>query len=113
LPYGYNAFWKDSFNGIQFDSDGFAIETEVHLKVLKAGLKVAEVPSFEYKRKHGEGKLRSFRDGYKIAATILKERFRRSAAKREYASNLNPKPGESCQYVEYNEIRSSEDLAST
>ncbi|MFC1924382.1 glycosyltransferase family 2 protein [Chloroflexota bacterium] len=112
LPYGYNAFWKGSFNGIQFNSDGFAIETEIHLKVLRAGLKVAEVPSFEYKRKHGEGKLRSFSDGFKIAATILKERFRRSAATQDQGNEFRLQPGASCPYAEYNKISYSKDPAS-
>jgi hypothetical protein len=76
LCYGYNAFWKKTFNQIKLKSDGFEIETEVHLKVSKAGLKVTEVPSFEGKRLYGTGKLKTFRDGWKILKTILKERLR-------------------------------------
>ena len=34
-------------------ADGFEIETQMNLRVLRAGFKVAEVPSFEADRIHG------------------------------------------------------------
>ena len=76
LAYGYNAFRKSAFKGIQLTSDGFEIETELHIKAAKAGLKVKEVPSFESKRLSGKGALRSLPDGWRILKTILRERFR-------------------------------------
>lgn len=75
LAYGYNAFRKSALKGIQLSSDGFEIETELNIKVAKAGLKVKEVPSFERKRISGRENLRSFQDGWRILRTILKERF--------------------------------------
>jgi hypothetical protein len=36
---------------------------------------IAEVPSFEYDRLHGESNLRTFRDGWRVLVTILRERF--------------------------------------
>lgn len=76
LAYGYNAFHKSAFKGIQLTSDGFEIETELHIKAAKAGLKVKEVPSFESERLSGKGALRSLPDGWRILKTILRERFR-------------------------------------
>ncbi len=76
LAYGYNAFHKRAFKGIQLTSDGFEIETELNIKAAKAGLKVKEVPSFESERLSGKGALRSLPDGWRILKTILRERFR-------------------------------------
>ena len=53
-------------------SVGFGIETEISIKARKKHLKVIEIPSFEKKRGTGTGKLHSFRDGYIIIKTILK-----------------------------------------
>ena len=50
---------------------GFGIETEISIKSVKRGLKVIEVPSIEKKRAVGEGKLRTFSDGYTILRTII------------------------------------------
>lgn len=73
LCYGYNAFWKKAFKEVFFKGNGFEVETEINIKINKAGLKVTEVPSFETERINGEGKLHSLRDGYRILTTIFKE----------------------------------------
>jgi len=73
LCYGYRSFRRDIFSKMQLKSKGFSIETEMSIKAAKLKLKVLEVPSFEKKRKYGEGKLRGFVDGWKIAMIILKE----------------------------------------
>jgi glycosyltransferase involved in cell wall biosynthesis len=75
LCYGYNAFWRRVFQQITLKTDGFEIETEMNIKVKRAGLKVMEVPSIEEKRFSGDGKLRSFSDGWRILRTIVGERF--------------------------------------
>ncbi len=75
LCYGYNAFRHKALDGIDISADGFEIETEINIKVLRAGLKVAEVPSFEKARINGESNLRSFKDGWRILKTILRCRF--------------------------------------
>ena len=41
-----------------------------------AGLSVAEVPSFELDRIHGESNLRTFRDGWRVLRTLMTERRR-------------------------------------
>lgn len=75
LVYGFHAFWREILESIDIESDSFAIDTELYIKVKKAGLKVAEVPSFEARRVYGSGNLRSLKDGWRILKTILKERF--------------------------------------
>ncbi|MCS6800898.1 MAG: glycosyltransferase family 2 protein [Chloroflexota bacterium] len=75
LCYGYNAFWRRVLPLLALDADGFEIETLMNIRALRAGLKVAEVPSFEAPRIHGEGRLRAFPDGWRVLKTILRERF--------------------------------------
>lgn len=75
LCYGYNALHRRVLDKVEFVSDGFEIETEMHIKVKKHHLKVTEVPSFEASRIYGAGKLRTFKDGWRILKTIIRERF--------------------------------------
>jgi hypothetical protein len=77
ITYGYNAFWRRSVEGVKVRANGFEEVVEWNIMIRRKGLKVIEVPSYEYPRLHGEGKLHSFRDGWRILRTILKERFRR------------------------------------
>jgi glycosyltransferase involved in cell wall biosynthesis len=74
LCYGYNAFWRHCFEHVQLDCDGFEIETLINIRMHQAGLRIAEVPSFEYHRIHGTSNLNAFRDGWRVLRTILKER---------------------------------------
>lgn len=73
LCYGYNAFWKKAFDAVNFNGNGFEVETEINIRIRKAGLKVAEVPSFETERINGVGNLHSLKDGWRILTTIFKE----------------------------------------
>ncbi|OIQ52784.1 glycosyltransferase family 2 protein [Neomoorella thermoacetica] len=73
LCYGYNAFWKKSFEKISFQGNGFEVETEINIKIKKAGLKVIEVPSYEAPRLNGKGNLHSLKDGWRILKTIFRE----------------------------------------
>lgn len=82
LCYGYNAFWRRVLPQLDLDGDGFEIETMMNVRALRAGLKVAEVPSFEEPRRHGVSRLRAIPDGWRVLKTIFRERFTRSA-KRE------------------------------
>jgi glycosyltransferase involved in cell wall biosynthesis len=87
LCYGYNVFWRRHLAVLGLDAttelkddgsplwgDGFEIETLIHVRVAKAGLQVAEVPSFEYKRIHGVSNLNATRDGLRVIRTIFAER---------------------------------------
>jgi glycosyltransferase involved in cell wall biosynthesis len=102
LCYGYNVFWRRHVpvlgldatsdlkeGGTPFWGDGFEIETLIHVRVAKAGLRVAEVPSFEYKRIHGVSNLNATRDGLRVVRTILAERTR-SRRLQERSASLAP-----------------------
>ncbi len=73
LCYGYNAFWKRCLDEVIIDCDGFEVETLLTLRMQKARMKIAEVPSFEYRRIYGQSNLRTFRDGWRVLKTILSE----------------------------------------
>jgi len=75
LCYGYNAFWKKVLPILELDCDGFEIETMMNVRALRFGLKVTEVPSFEYRRVFGEGRLKAIPDGWRVLKTIFKEMF--------------------------------------
>ncbi|AZK93355.1 MULTISPECIES: glycosyltransferase family 2 protein [Streptomyces] len=74
LCYGYNAFWKHCLDDISLDCTGFEIETLMNIRVVKAGLRVQEVPSHEYVRIHGVSNLSAVRDGLRVLRVILKEK---------------------------------------
>jgi glycosyltransferase involved in cell wall biosynthesis len=86
LCYGYNVFWRSCLPVLRLDAvtpgpsdgtklwgDGFEIETLIHVRVALAGLRVAEVPSYEYPRLHGMSNLRTARDGMRIIRTMAAE----------------------------------------
>ena len=80
LCYGFMAFRRSALARLDLRSDGFEIETEIVVRALRTGLRVAEVPSFEAERFHGDSKLRTWRDGGRVASTLVRHRFRRDAA---------------------------------
>ncbi len=73
LCYGYNAFWADVLADLQVVGDGFEIETIMNIRVLQAKLKVVEVPSFEDRRRYGEGRLKALPDGWRVLKSIFRE----------------------------------------
>jgi glycosyltransferase involved in cell wall biosynthesis len=73
LCYGYNAFWAEAVRKLDLDGDGFEIETEMNVRALRAGLKIAEIPSFEAERIHGTSNLKTIPDGWRVLRTILRE----------------------------------------
>lgn len=77
LCYGYNAFWRRCLPHLHVDCDGFEVETVLNVRAAKAGLKVVEVPSYEHDRIHGLSNLNAWRDGKRVLAAILRERFTR------------------------------------
>ncbi|NYV76432.1 glycosyltransferase family 2 protein [Streptomyces sp. UH6] len=79
LCYGYNAFWRHCLDRIDLDCTGFEVETLMNIRVVKAGLKVQEIPSHEYLRIHGVSNLRAVRDGLRVLRVILAERSNRRA----------------------------------
>jgi hypothetical protein len=73
LCYGYNAFWRACLPQLNVDIDGFEVETLLNLRAAKSGLRVVEVASFELSRIHGQSNLRTFKDGWLVLGTILRE----------------------------------------
>jgi glycosyltransferase involved in cell wall biosynthesis len=82
LCYGYNAFWRHCLEEIDLDCTGFEIETLMNIRLVKAGLKVQEIPSHEYLRIHGTSNLHAARDGLRVLKVIFKERSNRGAQRR-------------------------------
>jgi glycosyltransferase involved in cell wall biosynthesis len=76
LCYGYNAFSRRAILSLGLDGDGFEIETMMNVRALKAGLRIVEVPSFEYDRIHGSSNLHTVRDGWRVLRTIVGEWLR-------------------------------------
>jgi glycosyltransferase involved in cell wall biosynthesis len=79
LCYGYNALWRRCLDFIEIDCDGFEIETLISLRLHKSRLKITEVPSFEYRRIWGQSNLHTFRDGWRVLRTIMREVGREKA----------------------------------
>jgi glycosyltransferase involved in cell wall biosynthesis len=73
LCYGYAAFWSRVLPTLALTADGFEIETEMNVRALRRRLRVAEVPSFEAERIHGESNLRTFHDGWRVLKAIGRE----------------------------------------
>jgi glycosyltransferase involved in cell wall biosynthesis len=82
LCYGYNAFWRHCLPYMNVTCDGFEVETQIHVRIARAGLAVTEVASVEHPRLHGESKLNALRDGLRVLRTILRERARQDSARR-------------------------------
>lgn len=78
LCYGYTAFWRDCLRGLRVDCPGFEVETLMNVRAARAGLRVAEVPSYEQARIHGSSNLNARRDGIRVLRTIVAERVRPS-----------------------------------
>ena len=89
LCYGYNAFRRECLSVMDLEvgddstdpgamrwGDGFEVETLINVRIAKAGLVVAEVPSFEHSRHFGDSNLNAFSDGIRVLRTIHAERKR-------------------------------------
>ena len=83
LCYGYNAFWARCLPWISLDVPGFEVETLINLRMASAGMKITEVPSFEKERISGQSNLKTFRDGFRVLGTILKEGRRHRSLRHE------------------------------
>ncbi|MFF4188387.1 glycosyltransferase family 2 protein [Streptomyces sp. NPDC001691] len=94
LCYGYNAFWKHCLDKIVLDCSGFEIETLINVRIVKAGLRVQEVPSYEYNRIHGVSNLSAVRDGIRVLKVILREKAVPRSRRRTQAVFLNTRRGE-------------------
>jgi hypothetical protein len=83
LCYGYNAFWARCLPFISLDVPGFEVETLINLRIAGSGMKITEVPSYEADRLSGQSNLNTFRDGFRVLGTILRESRRRRSIRHE------------------------------
>ena len=104
LCYGYNAFWRDILPELDLPSsrvrtldpdarlwgDGFEIETLLACRVTAARLRVAEVPSVEQPRMYGESNLNTWGDGMRVLRTIIAEKKKMHAARRQVQPTTEP-----------------------
>ncbi|WP_370149402.1 glycosyltransferase family 2 protein [Streptacidiphilus sp. EB129] len=73
LCYGFVAFNRSVLDRLDLRSSGFEIETEMTVRALLTGLRVAEVPTLELPRRTGQSNLRTFYDGQRVLRTLLRE----------------------------------------
>lgn len=92
LCYGYNAFWTRVLPVLRIDADGFEVEAMLNLRAVRNGLKIREVPSFEDVRVHGQGRLVTFPDGWRVLKTIFKEKFPEGRSGRRTPRRSGPAP---------------------
>jgi glycosyltransferase involved in cell wall biosynthesis len=109
LCYGYNAFWAHCLPALELSAagadrdhklwgDGFEIETIINTRIAKAGMRIVEVPSFEYDRIHGQSNLNTWRDGFRVLRALLVERLNgkgtthRTPTRRQLTSHAIPTP---------------------
>jgi len=71
LCYGFMGFRREALPKLQLTACGFEIETQIVVHALRAGLRIAEVPSFESERRFGQSHLRALRDGTRALRTML------------------------------------------
>jgi glycosyltransferase involved in cell wall biosynthesis len=76
ITYGYRAAWRDCLDALALEIDGWENETVGNIRAARVGLRVAEVPSFEYRRIGGEAKLQTFPAGWVILKGMLAEGVR-------------------------------------
>jgi glycosyltransferase involved in cell wall biosynthesis len=74
LCYGFCAFRRYWLDSLDLTATGFEIETEMIIHALRAGLRIAEVPSFEQPRRSGSSSLRTFHDGWRVLETVVRDR---------------------------------------
>src|SRR5438876_475254 len=77
LCYGYMAFRRSALPDLRLSAVGFEIETQLVAHAVRAGLRIAEVPSFEARRLSGNSNLRTMRDGTRVLRELLLARLRR------------------------------------
>jgi glycosyltransferase involved in cell wall biosynthesis len=101
LCYGFNAFRRECLSVMELQAgavdgvdentmlwgDGFEVETLINVRIAKAGLRVAEVPSFELSRRFGDSNLNAVSDGIRVLRTIHAERRRGSRQIARSAAN--------------------------
>jgi glycosyltransferase involved in cell wall biosynthesis len=90
LCYGLIAFRRELIEPMQLDADGFEIEMQLIARATRLGARVAEAPSFESERMFGNSNLNTFRDGWRVLRTLMRERTRRVQSAASYQVDRPP-----------------------
>ncbi len=93
LCYGFMALRRSAISRLALDANGFEIETQIVTRAVRLGLRIVEVPSQEAARHYGESNLRTFRDGWRVLSTMLRE-WRAGAATPRMATSVAAGIGE-------------------
>lgn len=72
LCYGFCAFHRRYLSYLDMTGTGFEIEAQMTISAIQAGLRIAEVPSFELPRRHGQSNLNVVCDGTRVLRTVLR-----------------------------------------
>jgi glycosyltransferase involved in cell wall biosynthesis len=85
LNYGFFAMWRENVHRLGLDElvchgtddlpygHGFEIETLTFARAARQRLRVVEIASIEYERIFGESNLLTFRDGWRVLRSLLRE----------------------------------------
>ncbi len=103
LCYGYTAFWAHCLEALELDprpqatsgklwGDGFEIETIINTRMAKAGMRITEVPSYEYDRVHGTSNLNTWRDGSRVLRALVVERLNGKGSRLGRRAGVLPEP---------------------
>jgi hypothetical protein len=68
---GFRAYRREVLDNLRIKSSGFAVETEMLLKVLRGSFKMKEVPITCRRRAFSTSRLSPLRDGLKILGAII------------------------------------------
>lgn len=77
ICYGMFLVNRQKYLDLAIESTGFNIEWELMIKAKRKGLKIAEIPSKEMERVHGETNINYVKDGWMIAKTVFKNALKR------------------------------------
>jgi glycosyltransferase involved in cell wall biosynthesis len=74
LCYGFCAFHRRYLEHLNLSATGFESEAEMIVRAMKAGMRIAEVPSLEMPRRAGDSNLRAVKDGTRVLRAVLRDR---------------------------------------
>ena len=74
---GFRALTREAAEALDLTVDGFPIETEMDIQLLRRGFRVNEVAAHEYPRKGGESKIQLLKIWHQYPILLLKTLFQR------------------------------------
>ena len=73
---GFRAITRDAMESIKTDAVYFDIEIQMTMRCARKGYRISEIPTIEYERAFGKGKLSTITDGSRYLKLIATEFFR-------------------------------------